>query len=193
MSYSRTKPNYIEAGFGVSQRPEKLARAMQIAFEDLEQDFINLTSLIIGFFGYGERIIDNVLEPKDRDAFYQLEATGMLTTRLEETTLPDGRDWRSHYWYLNVERIESLLAMDLPEPKGTSEEVSVYDDFFDSQQFEAALKRRSGQEEEEKEDYSPYHKQLHMLVEEEERQKNIKPKPRPLPSADRFLSDDWLF
>ncbi|HPP45259.1 MAG TPA: hypothetical protein PK446_05665, partial [Methanomassiliicoccaceae archaeon] len=47
---------------------------------------------ILNFFGYSERIIDNILEPEDRDVFYILEDTGILTTEREETTLYDGRE-----------------------------------------------------------------------------------------------------
>src|SRR2546422_10790790 len=52
---------------------------------------------VLNFFGYSERIIDNVLEPEDRDAFYMLEDSGILTTEREETTLYDGREWRVHH------------------------------------------------------------------------------------------------
>lgn len=63
---------------------------------------------ILNFFGYSERIIDNVLEPEDRDAFYMLEDSGILTTEREETTLYDGREWRIHYWLFRKERIYEL-------------------------------------------------------------------------------------
>jgi hypothetical protein len=64
---------------------------------------------VLNFFGYSERIIDNILEPEDRDAFYQLEDTGILTTEREETTLYDGREWRIHYWLFRKERIYQLI------------------------------------------------------------------------------------
>src|ERR671937_2274002 len=60
------------------------------------------------FFGYSERIIDHVLEPEDRDAFYMLEDSGILTTEREETTLYDGREWRIHYWMFRKERIAGV-------------------------------------------------------------------------------------
>src|SRR2546426_7804659 len=63
---------------------------------------------VLNFFGYSERIIDNVLEPEDRDAFYMLEDSGILTTEREETTLYDGREWRIHYWVFRQERIAAL-------------------------------------------------------------------------------------
>src|SRR2546426_2805966 len=63
---------------------------------------------VLNFFGYSERIIDNVLEPEDRDAFYMLEDSGILTTEREETTLYDGREWRIHYWMFPKERVHEL-------------------------------------------------------------------------------------
>ncbi len=64
---------------------------------------------VMNFFGYSERIIDNMLEPEDRDAFYMLEDSGILTTEREETTLYDGREWRIHYWLFRKERIWALI------------------------------------------------------------------------------------
>jgi hypothetical protein len=66
---------------------------------------------VMNFFGYSERIIDNILEPEDRDAFYMLEDSGILTTEREETTLYDGREWRIHYWLFRKERIFELIKM----------------------------------------------------------------------------------
>ena len=63
-----------------------------------EEQAKEMAQHILNFFGYSERMIDNVLEPEDRDAFYMLEDTGILTTEREETTLYDGREWRIHYW-----------------------------------------------------------------------------------------------
>ena len=50
----------------------------------------------LGFFGFSNRIIDNALEPTDRNMFYQLQDYDLLTTESEETTLWDGREWRIH-------------------------------------------------------------------------------------------------
>ena len=64
---------------------------------------------VLNFFGYSDRIIDNILEPQDRDTFYMLEDKGILTTEREETTLYDGREWRIHYWLFRKNRIEELI------------------------------------------------------------------------------------
>src|SRR4030042_6096590 len=65
---------------------------------------------VMNFFGYSERIIDNVLEPEDRDAFYMLEDAGILMTEREEPTLYDGREGRTPYWMFRKERIHELLS-----------------------------------------------------------------------------------
>jgi hypothetical protein len=63
---------------------------------------------VLNFFGFNQRIIDNVLEPDDRDTFYMLEDTGILETERDETTLYDGREWRIHYWMFRKDRIFDL-------------------------------------------------------------------------------------
>ncbi|MFT0898767.1 DUF6015 family protein [Candidatus Methanoprimaticola sp. MG2] len=74
-----------------------------------EEEAYDLAHRVLNFFGYADRIIDNILEPEDRDAFYMLEDAGILTTEREETTLYDGREWRIHYWLFRRERINELL------------------------------------------------------------------------------------
>ncbi len=81
---------------------------------------------VLNFFGYSERIIDNILEPEDRDAFYMLEDSGILTTEREETTLYDGREWRIHYWMFRKERIAELVRAQ-KEKEAREREMSVYD------------------------------------------------------------------
>jgi hypothetical protein len=86
---------------------------------------------ILNFFGYSERIIDNILEPEDRDAFYMLEDTGILTTEREETTLYDGREWRIHYWLFRKERIHELIDEKNPIEGDATGSLSVYDELTD--------------------------------------------------------------
>jgi len=80
------------------------------------EDARTIAAHVLNFFGFNERIIDNVLEPDDRDTFYMLEDTGILETERDETTLYDGREWRIHYWMFRKDRIfdlarEETLAM----------------------------------------------------------------------------------
>jgi len=60
---------------------------------------------VLNFFGFEDRIIDNMLEPADRQLFYILEEEGILTTEREIYMLPDGRDWRTHYWKMKKDII----------------------------------------------------------------------------------------
>ena len=62
----------------------------------------------LGFFGFYDRIIDNALEPTDRNLFYMFQDYDLLTTESEETTLWDGREWRIHYWKFKPEAINAL-------------------------------------------------------------------------------------
>ena len=72
------------------------------------EDARTIAAHVLNFFGFNERIIDNVLEPDDRDTFYMLEDSGILETERDETTLYDGREWRIHYWMIRKERINEL-------------------------------------------------------------------------------------
>ncbi|MFQ5838057.1 MAG: DUF6015 family protein [Thermoplasmata archaeon] len=91
-----------------------------------EEEARSMAQHILNFFGYSERIIDNVLEPDDRDAFYMLEDSGILTTEREETTLYDGREWRIHYWLFRKQRIYELAEGSPPVEE--EEPLSVYEE-----------------------------------------------------------------
>lgn len=91
---------------------DDLARAIRNSPNNrgmIEKEAQDLARHMLNFFGYSDRIIDNVLEPEDRDAFYMLEDAAILTTEREETTLYDGREWRIHYWLFRKDRIRNLM------------------------------------------------------------------------------------
>ena len=78
--------------------------------ERLEKDVAEeMAQHVLNFFGFGERIIDNMLRTEDRDIFYMLEDLGILKTEREETTLYDGREWRINYWSLKKNYIAILM------------------------------------------------------------------------------------
>jgi hypothetical protein len=84
---------------------------------------------MMNFFGYSDRIIDNVLEPEDRDVFYMMEDSGILMTEREETTLYDGREWRINYWLFRKDKIFELTKKkQRKETKEDSDDFSVYQD-----------------------------------------------------------------
>jgi hypothetical protein len=96
-----------------------------------DEQAYSLAHHVLNFFGYSDRIIDNILEPEDRDAFYMLEDAGILTTEREETTLYDGREWRIHYWLFRKEKIGELMGRARASSTDTEGEESVYRDLPD--------------------------------------------------------------
>ena len=92
-----------------------------------EEEAYDIARHVLNFFGYSDRIIDNVLEPEDRDMFYMLEDATILTTEREETTLYDGREWRINYWLFRKDKIRELMnsAGNVQEDNSNK---TVYDD-----------------------------------------------------------------
>ncbi|MHB8396959.1 MAG: DUF6015 family protein [Thermoplasmataceae archaeon] len=107
----------ISAGLSLKNRRMSKEEAMEAAEH------------LINFFGYNDRVIDNMLEPEDRDAFYTMEDIGVLQTEREETTLFDGREWRIHYWILNTRKIQELSKISVTELVRSQEPVfNFYDE-----------------------------------------------------------------
>ena len=99
---------------------EELTQAIQNSPDNKgmeEEQAYELALHVLNFFGYSDRIIDNILEPEDRYAFYMMEDAGILTTEREETTLYDGREWRIHYWLFRHDKIERLLKEGTPSDR----------------------------------------------------------------------------
>jgi hypothetical protein len=97
-----------------------------------EEEAKEMAQHVMNFFGFSERIIDNILEPEDRDAFYMLEDSGLLTTEREETTLYDGREWRIHYWIFKKDKILDLVNMASKRLDPVVEEaISIYEEIPD--------------------------------------------------------------
>jgi len=90
------------------------------------EDARSIAAHVLNFFGFNERIIDNVLEPDDRDTFYMLEDTGILETERDETTLYDGREWRIHYWMFRKDRIFELAREESAAMAAAGEQEVVY-------------------------------------------------------------------
>ena len=96
-----------------------------------EEAAYELAHHVLNFFGYSDRIIDNILEPEDRDAFYMLEDATILTTEREETTLYDGREWRIHYWLFRREKIQDLIDGLIKKKDEEEDRDTTYDDLPD--------------------------------------------------------------
>lgn len=75
-----------------------------------------LAEYVLSFFGYESEVIDNRLDPDDRDVFYMLEEAGLLSTRQEEVFIKKGKLWRIHYWILRTSLIKELAANGKAKP-----------------------------------------------------------------------------
>jgi hypothetical protein len=121
----------LEAGPAGTITVDDLARAIKNSIDRsgmAEEEALERAQHVLNFFGYSERIIDNVLEPEDRDVFYMLEDSGLLTTEREETTLYDGREWRIHYWLFRKDRIMELVKTSREQEAMLEGSHSVYDE-----------------------------------------------------------------
>jgi hypothetical protein len=111
---------------------ENLTKAIQNSVGDqgIDKDEARrMAEHMMNFFGYSDRIIDNILEPEDRDVFYMMEDSGILITEREETTLYDGREWRINYWLFCKDRIHELTRKKLKKDGLDGEEdQTVYDE-----------------------------------------------------------------
>ena len=112
----RTSDYHVCEGTMVVSRSD-LAHAIQRSFTARRGEgsmdgtvAMEMADHVLNFFGYGERIIDNMLRTDDRDIFYMLEDLGILKTEREETTLYDGREWRINYWTMKKHYIETLVG-----------------------------------------------------------------------------------
>ncbi len=123
-----------------------------------EETARDLGEHVLNFFGFQDRIIDNMLDPEDRDAFYMLEDVGILRTEREETALPDGREWRIHYWLLRHDRI--LKATRTRERRESRERersvATIYDEIPDDVWFRRKPREEPEEEEEDEIDESDW-------------------------------------
>ena len=129
-------------GLTIAQLTQAIRRKVDADMETVVAE--GIAEHALGFFGFSNRIIDNALEPNDRNLFYQLQDYDLLTTESEETTLWDGREWRIHYWkFKSTAEAFALAAMEMRAKKVVDEDpyAGIYDD------MPANLwKERSGEE-----------------------------------------------
>jgi len=92
-----------------------------------DRELEDFASYILGFFGFNEQIIDNVLMPRDREIFFSLEEEGFLTSTQEDSSIPSGKAWRIHYWRLKTRKIRELANTEEKQ----EEEKDIYDSIPD--------------------------------------------------------------
>ncbi len=103
---------------------KKLLRKRGLSDEDIKQ----LAEYIVNFFGYNDRIVDNVLTPADREVFYTLEEIGILKTYEEEITVSRSKLWRVHYWIYRINNIKKILEEEKEEESSPED---IYKKFFE--------------------------------------------------------------
>jgi hypothetical protein len=94
------------------------------------EEISNLAEYILNFFGFADRIIDNILQPNDRDLFYMLEEEGFVKTESTEVAIAKGKEWRIHYWVLRKMRIKELAKKKEPVPE-KEKEFNIYESMSD--------------------------------------------------------------
>jgi hypothetical protein len=104
-----------------------IANRVGINIEEARRD----AGFVMDIFGFQDRVIDNVLDPEDRQLFYILEEEGMLTTEREETTLYDGREWRTHYWVIKKDIILKFAKDENKRTRSVLSDKQTIDDISD--------------------------------------------------------------
>ena len=92
--------NALSAKFGFG-----IIRAKQYAY------------IVMDIFGYDDRIVDNILIPRERRLFYMLEEADILLTEREDVLINDKDKWRLHYWIINKEKIHQYADQILHDVK----------------------------------------------------------------------------
>ena len=95
-----------------------------------------IAGFIMDVFGYESRIIDNVLNPEERQLFYMLQAEGFLTAGREQTRLHDGREWLTYYWEMEEENIIQYAhnpprKVEKPKVESTPSPQTIYETLSD--------------------------------------------------------------
>ena len=110
-----------------------IANRVGIGIEEARRD----AGFVMDIFGFQDRVIDNVLDPEDRQLFYILEEEGMLNTEREETTLYDGREWRTHYWVIRKDVILKYAKDENKRVRGVLSDRQTIEDISDEAIYDA--------------------------------------------------------
>ncbi|MFH1101539.1 MAG: DUF6015 family protein [Methanobacteriota archaeon] len=83
----------------------QLSKAIENALEIEYSEAKDYANIVMDFFGFEDRIIDNVLTSEERQLFYRLQKAGIISAEREDAVLPSGCPWRIHYWRLEKDTI----------------------------------------------------------------------------------------
>ncbi len=95
--------------------PEDLAKAVAYLFSKGGSiinfdDARDTATQVIQFFGFEREVVGNHLEPDEISLMYQLEDIGLISTRVEEYNLLNGKPWRVNYFILNAKKIRECSS-----------------------------------------------------------------------------------
>jgi len=90
---------------------------------------LDVARRVLNYFGFGDMIIDNMLNQEDRRLFYFLQDSGFMGTDWDETFLLNGRSWRIFYWRLNMFAIRKYSEAEEEKPR--EEIIEIYESLPD--------------------------------------------------------------
>lgn len=102
---------------------EKLARAVEKKLGLQKEEAESIAGQVMAYFGFNNRIVDNIIERSDRKLFYMLQEAGFLNSSWETLTLHNGKNWRIYYWYFSEQKITECLAEQQEEEEDIYETV----------------------------------------------------------------------
>jgi hypothetical protein len=89
---------------------EMIAQAVEKKLELKKEEAQSIAGLVMDYFGFDNRIVDNNIDKSDRKLFYMLQEAGFLNSTWETLTLHNGKNWRIYYWYFSEHKIRECLA-----------------------------------------------------------------------------------
>lgn len=86
---------------------------------------------VMNHFGFDRYILDNILEPEEREKIRMMEDWGLITTFEEVVEIKRYNKpitWRLYYWQLKIDQIRECARKYDELVSKQSEEITVYDD-----------------------------------------------------------------
>ncbi len=89
---------------------EQLAKAVERRLALSHDEAYGIAGRVMNYFGFESFIIDNAIDPEDRQMFYTLHDAGILRSSWETVLLLSGRNWRIFYWEINAADIDRIAG-----------------------------------------------------------------------------------
>jgi len=118
----------MKNGTGIIEMKELIA-ALENRIGLKHEVALDVARRVLNYFGFGDMIIDNMLNQEDRRLFYFLQDSGFMGTDWDETFLLNGRSWRIFYWRLNMFAIRKYSEAEEEKPR--EEIIEIYESLPD--------------------------------------------------------------